>query len=360
MAEICNGGIIMKYGKIRIEDGNLVFARHMMMNHLPCRDILWVYKRQEGVEGGTQKQISTSYLVVVTRRRKRYKFDMTDREVRDCVQLLKALNPDIVVGFPKGGRIHLQSLPNTRDLGALMTEDGRHILPRRLLRSGSLYHISLTDQDVLTEEYHLTEVIDFRTQKEILEKPDTVIEGVRYHEIPIVDEETAGISQAGSFLELITEAGQLPDDFLHNQYRSFVRDEYSVKQYARFMDILLNHEKGAVLWHCSAGKDRAGIGTALLLCALGVPRKTIREDFMKTNLYLEEEMQHMVRYLETKTIVDSKVMDKVRILYKVKGEYLDTVFDTIEKDYGSVEHFLKKALYLTPKAIETLKNKYLV
>ena len=63
----------------------------------------------------------------------------------------------------------------------------------------------------------------------------------------------------------------------------------------------------------------------------------------------------MVRYLETKTIVDSKVMDKVRILYKVKGEYLDTVFDTIEKDFGSVEHFLKKALYLTPKAIETLK-----
>ena len=51
MAEICNGGIIMKYGKIRIEDGNLVFARHMMMNYLPCRDILWVYKRQEGVEG---------------------------------------------------------------------------------------------------------------------------------------------------------------------------------------------------------------------------------------------------------------------------------------------------------------------
>ena len=60
------GGIIMKYGKIRIEDGNLVFARHMMMNYLPCRDILWVYKRQEGVEGGAQKQISTSYLVVVT------------------------------------------------------------------------------------------------------------------------------------------------------------------------------------------------------------------------------------------------------------------------------------------------------
>lgn len=100
-----------------------------------------------------------------------------------------------------------------------------------------------------------------------------MIEGVRYHEIPIVDEETAGISQTGSFLELITEAGQLPDDFLHNQYRSFVRDEYSVKQYARFMDILLNHEKGAVLWHCSAGKTGWGLVPPCFSALLGFPEK---------------------------------------------------------------------------------------
>lgn len=103
----------LKYGKIRIEDGNLVFARHMMMNYLPCRDILWVYKRQEGVEGGAQKQIGTSYLVVVTRRRKRYKFDVTDREVRGCVQLLKALNPDIVVGFQAESTCRVFRIPET-------------------------------------------------------------------------------------------------------------------------------------------------------------------------------------------------------------------------------------------------------
>ena len=34
MAEICNGGIIMKYGKIRIEDGNLVFARQRHINDI--------------------------------------------------------------------------------------------------------------------------------------------------------------------------------------------------------------------------------------------------------------------------------------------------------------------------------------
>ena len=41
----------MKYGKIRIEDGNFIFSKHMMMNYLPCKDIIWAYKRKEGVEG---------------------------------------------------------------------------------------------------------------------------------------------------------------------------------------------------------------------------------------------------------------------------------------------------------------------
>lgn len=75
----------------------------------------------------------------LTRRKKRYKFDMTEREVHECIKLLRALNPDMATGFPKGSRIVLQSLPNTRDLGAIITRDGRHILPRRLLRSGELY-----------------------------------------------------------------------------------------------------------------------------------------------------------------------------------------------------------------------------
>lgn len=176
----------MKYGKIRIEDGNFIFSKHMMMNYLPCKDIIWAYKRKEGVEGGAQKQYSTSSLVIITRRKKRYQFEMTDREIQNCIQLMRALNPQMVTGFPQGSRISMQSLPNTRDLGALETEDGRHILPKRLLRSGSLYHISITDQDMLTHEYHLSTVVDFRTRMECLEKPDTIIEGVQYHELSLI------------------------------------------------------------------------------------------------------------------------------------------------------------------------------
>ena len=319
----------MKFGKIRIEDGNFIFAKRMLINYLPCKDILWAYMRREGVEGGMHKQFSTSSLVIITRRRKRYEFEMTDKEIRDCIQLLKA-------------------------------RDGRHILPHRLLRSGCLYHISLQDEDTLLDEYHLSTVVDFRTRMEILQKPDSILEGVEYHEIPIVDEETLGITRSKGLLEMLLGFDQPIDEFMQKQYISFVRDDFSVKEYARFLDVLLHQEDGAVLWHCSMGKDRVGVGTALLLCALGIPRETIMEDYLRTNRYLEEDLQHMIRLLETKMIVDNETMDKIKALYRVKEEYLEAVFETIEQDYGSEEVFMRKALYLTPKAIEALRRKYLV
>lgn len=350
----------MKYGKIRIEDGYLIFTKHMMINSLPCRDILWAYMRREGNEGEAGRQIITNYLVIVTRRRKRYKFDMTEKEVHDCMTLLRVLNPEMAVGFPRGGRVALQSLPNTRDLGAITAKDGRHILPRKLIRSGCLYHMSLLDQEVLKNEYHLSTVIDLRNRFEREKRPDTVLEGVVYHEIPIVDEEAVMVSREMDIAGVILNFEGDPDEFMIRQYQSLILDQFSVKQYARFLDILLRQDEGAVLWHCSMGKDRAGVGTALLLCALGVSREEIRDDFMKTNLCLENEMEYLIRLMETKTIVDPPIMDRIKGLYRVKEEYLDAVFDTIEQNYGSVERFLRKALYLTPKAMEDLQEKYLI
>lgn len=350
----------MKYGKIRIEDGELWFSKHMIQNSFPCKDILWAYLRREGNEGGADKRLIVNYLVVITKRKKRYKFDMTEREVQDCLALLKALNPEMAVGFPKGSELPLQSLPNTRDLGALVTEDGRHILPRKLLRSAELYHMSLADQETLAVEYRLKSVIDFRSSVERSKKPDTILKGVEYYHIPVLDEETIGISHETDLSRMIMTFAQDGEKYMMDQYKSMIRDQYCVKQYARFLDVLLRHEDGAVLWHCTAGKDRVGVGTALLLCTLGVPRETIMEDFLRTNIYLEGELSYLRRYLEARGDVSEEAIENLGILYSVKREYLDSVFDAIEEDYGTVERFIKKALYLTPKAIENLQEKYLI
>lgn len=350
----------MKYGKIRIEDGYLIFTKHMMMNNLPCKDILWAYMRREGMDGVEERQLISNYLVVVTRRRKRYKFDMTEREVQECIRLLKALNPEMAVGFPKGGRLPLQSLWNTRDLGAIITMDERHILPRKLLRSGDLYHLSLADARALCEEYRLTKVIDFRTGAEVRERPDTILPGVEYYHIPILDEVRPGITHTGELDREFLKSRKEPGELIEKAYEEILNDEYSIKQFARFIDVLLHHENGAVLWHCSAGKDLTGIATAILLFALGVSRSTIREDYMKTNIFLEKDKLYTERLLKSRSNTGEQELKNAEVLFQTEEQWLDRVFYVLEKKYGSVNNFLKKGLYLTAKAQEELKEKYLI
>lgn len=350
----------MKYGKIRIEDGYLIFTKHMMMNNLPCKDILWAYMRREGMDGVEERQLISNYLVIVTKRRKRYKFDMTEREIQECIRLLKVLNPEMAVGFPKGGRLPLQNLWNTRDLGAIITEDERHILPRRLLRSGDLYHLSLADQRALCEEYRLTKVIDLRTEAEVQERPDTILPGVEYYRIPVLDEARPGITHIREMDREFLKTQKDPGKIMKRAYEDILNDEYSVKQYARFVDVLLHHENGAVLWHCSTGKDLTGIATAILLCALGVSRNEIREDYRRTDGYLEKDMVYTKRLLESYPDMGEQEMENAKIFFTTEQQWIAGAASVLEKNYGSVEQFLKKGLYLTPKAQEELREKYLI
>lgn len=350
----------MKYGKIRIEDGYLVFTKHMMINSLPCKDIVWAYMRKEGTDTGDARQLSINYLVIITKRKKRYKFDMTEKEVQECIRLLRILNPDMASGFPKGGRIFLQSLPNTRDLGAIATEDGRHILPRRLLRSGELYHVSANDKHILASEYNLRTVIDLRSGQERKRKPDMILAGVECYHVPILDEDVSGFCTKEDILNFLDKVPADAEDHVKKQYEKICEDQFALKQYARFIDILLRQESGAVLWHCGIGKDRTGIGTAFLLYILGVSEDVICEDFLRTNRYLAQEFLTMQRLAQTWPEADDKFMTKLKVLYQVKEEYLRVVFQTIKKKYGSMDDFFRNVFYLKPKMIEELQKKYLI
>ncbi len=345
----------MKYGKICIEENHLIFTKRMLMNRLPCEDILWAYRRVEETGG------DTAYSVVVrTRRGKSYKFDMAEKEARLCLQELKKCNPWMAMGFPKGGRLPLQSLPNTRDLGALKAQDGRQILPYRLLRSGELYHVSSEDVRLLKEEYRLRTILDFRTEAERIRKPDTQIEGVCYLENPILDEALMGITWEEDVLKRLEDFRGNVEKYMEKVYRALILDTYSTSQYAKFFQYLLKQEEGAILWHCTAGKDRVGVGTALLLHVLGIPRDAIFEDYLRTNQYLEQETEYLLQLLESRLPKGYGVEESIRLLMRVEESYLAGVFRSIDESCGSMENFLKKKICLPPKAQEALRNKYLV
>ena len=222
-------------------------------------------------------------------------------------------------------RIPLEGLHNTRDLGGFETADGRKIRPRRLIRSGQLSGMTEKDKQVLTEDYGLRTDVDFRTGQERTEAPDPRLPGVAYVENPILSDQAIGITR---------------------------------EQYRKFFGILLDQKEGAVLWHCSAGKDRVGVGTALLLSALGIPRETILADYMMVNTFTAEVVESRLEELNER-LQNPQLIDCLRELMQVRESYLISVFQAIEDGYGTMDAFLEKEMGLCTEKREQLREMYL-
>ena len=159
---------------------------------------------------------------------------------------------------------------NMRDLGGLQAADGRKIKPQMLIRSAHLAQAEEQDTE------HISEVIDLRTPAERQESPDRTYR-CEYTPIPVFEEINAGISH-----EEKVKNRAIPD--MAVLYGMLI--ERYPDAFRRILLRIMQHDysKGAVLWHCTEGKDRCGITAALVLEMLGVDRETIMEDYLKTNL----------------------------------------------------------------------------
>ena len=171
----------------------------------------------------------------------------------------------------------LTTIRNIRDLGGISTEDGRTIRPRCLIRSAHLGSASEEDLQFLRKEERLAAVLDLRTNQERLEKPDHA-NGFTCFAIPVIDDLRAGITH-----EKGTEEKEFPDmAFL---YRLMITRPETQSGLARALHQIFtwDYSQGAILWHCTEGKDRCGMTAALVLEALGVSRDAIMRDYLETN-----------------------------------------------------------------------------
>ena len=261
-------------------------------------------------------------------------------------------------------RIALTGAHNTRDLGGFPTVDGKRIREKRLIRSGQLSGLTDKDCQILKEEFHLHTVVDFRTDMERKEKPDYAIPAVRFLVNPILDEATMGITRETSTDNSVGDAMRLlldtPDftieGYMSDIYRTIVTDPRSQAQYRQFFEILLDNPDpdGAILWHCTAGKDRVGTGTAMLLTALGVPHNLILQDYMITNQFMQTEL---TRAMENTS--DPAYRAVLQDVFSVKPQYIETVFTEMERQSGSTEQYLQDKIGLTNNACKQLQKLYL-
>ena len=170
--------------------------------------------------------------------------------------------------------IDIPGMNNTRDLGGMCTKDGRTIRPNMLYRSSKLS--KLEDKDWFTRNVAL--VVDMRSSMEINENPDPHIPGVGYLHLPIFEMQAVGVSR-----DKESDRRAAPMDMetaiksMSSVYARFVNDEFCLSQYRRFIRLLFEPREKAILWHCSAGKDRTGTGALFILELLEIGRASCRE-----------------------------------------------------------------------------------
>lgn len=260
-------------------------------------------------------------------------------------------------------RLHLKKLTNTRDLGGIPTEDGRKIKEGKLIRSGKLYKLPQKTVDAL-KELNVETIIDLRISTEQEDAPDTLWEGVKYYHLPVLCTATPGITLDKSMRRLmLSESKRIKsefgtaDNYMSEMYRYILTSE-EPQQYLKQALRLIIENEGCILWHCTSGKDRAGILAMLVESLLGVSDDVIMADYLASNRF------HRNKFFWNKAglaIVPCSLRFK-RILFGMmagKARYLTDTITKLEEKYGSITEYCKQELSITDEDIEILKSKYL-
>lgn len=255
-------------------------------------------------------------------------------------------------------RIELDGAPNTRDLGGIITADGRKIKQGLLFRSGDLSALSDSDIKKL-ESFKFNLVVDLRTETERSKNPDKPISGARVLNLQVVDEEILGITRNGDnsvddLIEILKDESFDIISFMSKMYETIINSKAAAEAYSKFFKGILANDTGAVLWHCSAGKDRAGMAAAFILMALGVSRETIIEDYLLTNQFAGKKLLEIIK-LKTD---DADVVKKADIMLSVHRDYIESVYHVID-ERGGEARFLSECLGVADSEIQTLKRRYL-
>ncbi|WMT43413.1 tyrosine-protein phosphatase [Paenibacillus sp. D2_2] len=252
--------------------------------------------------------------------------------------------------------VRLEGVINFRDLGGYVTSDGRHVKWGKLFRSGELEGLTATGKKQ-AEQLGLHTIVDYRTNSEVEAKPDPDISKARYVRLPAVKEQEGS---NGTDLNKLIASGDYsslgkPGEMLVQANKDLVD---APDAYVKLLEIMNDPANIGLVQHCTAGKDRTGLGSAIILLTLGVSKETVMQDYLLSNVYRAEANQRTVDAMR-KVIQDKDALESFKALLDVRKEYLQAAFDMMEKNYGSIDAFIEKGLGVSPQERAKLQSMYL-
>ena len=259
-------------------------------------------------------------------------------------------------------QIGIISAHNARQLGGYVIGNMR-VKQDLLLRSARLSGLSAEDSALLADKYKVQRIYDFRSEKEILAAPDVIPGDASHRSLSLAfsKEEKAGsfdvkTGDEREIVKMLLMYAEHPavQAMCTNMYDVILLEEASQEVYRQFFAdlVTLDPAQGAVLWHCTQGKDRAGCASALLLAALGAERDLIVADFTLSKHYYDPHIAQIEATTEAQKMA-------LTTLISANPTVFEATLDKVEARYGSLRGYLTECLGVTPEMMETLREKYL-
>lgn len=251
----------------------------------------------------------------------------------------------------------LSAAPNFRDLGGYATHDGRTVRRGVLYRSDALTGAADGGLGGL-DRLGLRQLVDLRTPHERERAPDLVPDSAEYAPVRVQADTALGANLSGALgdpqLALALLADNGAERFMHAVYRELVTDAAALSGYGELVERAA-HGPTALVFHCTAGKDRTGWGAAVLLTLLGVPRATVVEDYLLSNSR-QANAERWMRGLIRGTGIGWEL---VAPMARVRSAYLETAFTEVERVFGSFEGYVRDGLGAGSTTVSALRSRML-
>lgn len=236
----------------------------------------------------------------------------------------------------KSERTHIIALDgtsNARDLGGYLTLDGKKTKSGVFIRSDDTDELTDTDIEKLLS-LGVKVVIDLRHEKAAQAWPDKLanVNGIEYHHIAISEAHRASNGSYKGYLEYTGEGNV-------------------VKQ---LIDIIVNVDDGAVLFHCIGGKDRTGFLSMLLLLLANVDKQTIINNYIVSYDFIKERKK--VRELIERD-VEKLGVECLEPLHFSSEKKIISLMNYVIDNYGSVENYLA-ACGVSAQNIGKIKSRF--
>jgi protein-tyrosine phosphatase len=246
-------------------------------------------------------------------------------------------------------RVQLFGGVNFRDLGGYQAVDGRRIRWGKVFRSDNLGR--LTDRDVIfLQKMGIRLVCDFRTPAEIKKLPD------RYP--PDSDGQSLllpirhGESDPADTFDRIKngDIDWMTEEYMINGYIKNI--DHFAPLWATFFKTLAEPSNRPLVFHCTGGKDRAGVAAALVLLALDVPEETVIGDHGLSNLYIAAVLESIYDRIRTMGVDP----DAISAYFTAPQNAIVAVLEHLKNAYGSAANYLVSKAGVDEKLLIRLKD----